>query len=61
MKSITIDIDNTGKINIEGKNFTGKECDAKMKAFEQELGSVKARTNKPEYHATVAATQKVGG
>lgn len=61
IKTIEIQIDKDGKITIEGKGFTGRECDKKMEEFEKQLGSVKARTNKPEYSATVATTQKVGG
>lgn len=61
MKTITIDVTPEGKIQIEGKGFTGKECDQKMKAFEDGLGSVKDKKLKPEYHRTVTTTQKVGG
>lgn len=59
--SIIIDVTPDGKIQMEGKEFTGKACDEKMRIFEEQLGTVKARTNKPEYFRTVAATQKVGG
>lgn len=59
---IIIDITPDGKIDMKGSGFKGKSCDEKMKAFEQGLGEVKARTNLPEYHqpATNTAQQKVG-
>lgn len=61
MKLILIEIDTTGAVKIEGKNFVGRECDEKMKAFEEALGTVTDRKNSPEYHQTVTTTQKVGG
>lgn len=62
MKSIEIKVDTDGKILIEGVGFTGKECDAKMAAFEKELGSVTARRNSPEYLQPAKANnqQKAG-
>lgn len=59
IKSITIDVAPDGTINIEGKNFEGKQCDEKMKAFEDGLGAVKARKDLPEYHRAVTTTQKL--
>lgn len=61
-KQITIIVDPEGKVKLEGQGFQGKECDAKMAAFEKELGSVTARRNSPEYHQPVsnAAKQKAG-
>ena len=59
MKSITIDIDPDGNSKMEGGGFKGKECDAKMKAFEDGLGEVKARQCKIEYHQPADTAQKV--
>lgn len=60
MKTITIEIDTAGNIKREGFGFKGKECDEKMKAFD-ELGKVTEKKLKPEYHQTVTTQQKVGG
>jgi len=59
-KTITLLIDPTGKVTIEGAGFVGKECDAKMKAFEDAIGKVETRTDLPEYHQQAAVIQKVG-
>jgi len=34
---------------MEGKGFQGKSCDEAMAVFEQTLGVVTNRQNKPEY------------
>lgn len=62
MKHIQITVDTEGKVQVEGVGFTGTSCDAKMKAFEDGLGSVKKRVNKPEYlqSATATVKQKAG-
>ena len=38
-----------GQIKMEGKGFQGKSCDETMAVFEQALGVVTDRQNKPEY------------
>jgi len=38
-----------GQIKMEGKGFQGKSCDEAMVVFEQALGVVTDRKNKPEY------------
>ena len=38
-----------GQIKMEGKGFQGKSCDEAMAVFEQALGVVMDRKNKPEY------------
>ena len=38
-----------GQIKMEGKGFQGKSCDEAMAVFEQTLGVVTNRQNKPEY------------
>lgn len=62
MKTIVITFDTDGNSKTEGIGFKGRDCDEKMKAFEDGLGEVKKRVNKPEFHQTVstANTQKVG-
>lgn len=61
MKLITITVDPTGKVTLEGKGFVGRECDKKMEEFEKQLGAVTDRKNSPEYSKTVTTQQKVGG
>lgn len=61
-KQITITVDPEGKVKLEGVGFQGKECNAKMAAFEREMGSVTKRVNSPTYHQPVSnvAKQKQG-
>lgn len=49
MAEIIIDFDLDGEVKLEGKGFQGKSCDEAMGAFEQALGVVRDRKNKPEY------------
>jgi len=49
MQEIVIDFEADGEVHLEGKGFQGKTCDAAMGHFEQALGVVKERKNKPEY------------
>jgi hypothetical protein len=49
MPEIIIDFAPDGEVHMEGKGFQGKTCDAAMGQFEQALGVVKDRKNKPEY------------
>jgi len=49
MQEIIIDFDESGKVRMEGKGFQGKSCDEAMGVFEQALGVVSKRKNKPEY------------
>lgn len=58
-KSIVIDIAKDGTILMEGKNFEGMECDHAMAAFEQGLGVVTDRTNKPEYRSGEGESERV--
>lgn len=53
-KEIVITIHDDGSITIEGKNFSGAECEKATAAFERELGEVKKKTRKPEYFAKAA-------
>ena len=62
MTEIIIDFDMNGEVHLEGRGFQGKTCDAAMGQFEQALGVVTDRKNKPEYfragvkdHGTVKA------
>jgi hypothetical protein len=52
MSEIIIDFEVNGEVHLEGKGFQGKTCDAAMGQFEQALGVVKERKNKPEYFRT---------
>jgi hypothetical protein len=49
MSEIIIDFDLNGEVHLEGKGFQGKTCDAAMGHFEQALGVLTDRKNKPEY------------
>ena len=49
MSEIIIDFLPDGQVSLEGKGFQGKNCDSAMGAFEQALGVVTDRKNKPEY------------
>ncbi len=62
MPEIIIDFAPDGEVHMEGNGFQGKTCDAAMRQFEQALGAVTDRKNKPEYfragvkdHGTVKA------
>ena len=49
MAEIIIDFALDGEVHMEGKGFQGKSCDEAMGQFEQALGVVTDRKNKPEY------------
>jgi hypothetical protein len=49
MAEIIIDFRPDGQVSLEGKGFQGKSCDEAMGAFEQALGVVQERKNRPEY------------
>jgi len=62
MPEIVIDFDLNGEVHMEGKGYQGKACDTAMGHFEQSLGVVRDRKNKPDYfragvkdHGTVKA------
>lgn len=57
-REIKIDIGPYGEIGIEAVGFTGPDCEKFTKAFEQALGTVKARRRKPEFNRTAVNTQK---
>lgn len=49
-EEIIIDIEPNGDVHIEGKNFTGPECEKVTAAIEEALGSVTSKRHKPEFH-----------
>jgi hypothetical protein len=49
VQEIIINFDESGEVRMEGKGFQGKSCDEAMGVFEQALGVVTNRKNKPEY------------
>ncbi len=49
MAEIIIDFLPDGEVKMEGQGFQGKSCDEAMAAFEQALGVLTERNNKPEY------------
>ena len=46
---IILDFASDGEVHMEGKGFQGKSCDKAMAVFEQALGVLTERQNKPEY------------
>ena len=59
MPKISIIIDeSTGEITVDGEGFEGTACDAVMKAFEDALGKVKRRHDKPAYRREGRRTQE---
>jgi len=50
---IVATIGKDGKVVLEGKNFAGKACDKAMADFEEALGKVEDRKEKPEYNQIV--------
>jgi hypothetical protein len=60
MREIVIDFLPDGQVSMEGKGFQGKSCDEAMGFFEEALGVVSNRKNKPEYfRAEVKGDAKV--
>lgn len=60
MAQIIVHLLDDGTTKIEGQGFIGKECDQKMKPFEEALGlGDEGRTNSPEYYAYVDNKTKV--
>ena len=49
MKQIIIDIKPDGSVKIEAVGFQGQSCLEATKPFEEALGKVEAREEKPEY------------
>lgn len=47
---IKVTIDKKGKVEMEGINFAGKDCDKAMQVLVDALGVETDRTNKPEYY-----------
>ena len=59
MKMIILSVTPTAEIEVKGSGFKGKECDKAMEPITRALGSVKQRTNLPEYHQSVQEKQRV--
>lgn len=57
---VTVD-DSTGEFAVDLSGFSGKGCDALIKAF-GEIGAITSETHKPEYNenVTVNRTAKIG-
>lgn len=60
MKQIIITADIDGSVEVKGAGFVGKECDEKLKAFTDALGTVSSSRKLPEYYQQANKTQKVG-
>ncbi len=50
MKEIEILILPDGSVKMEGKGFSGPECQEAMKALKEALGTVVSEENKPEFY-----------
>ena len=49
-KQIIIDINENGECSINGEGFSGPECEKFMREIQNEIGSIKASSRKPEYN-----------
>lgn len=47
-RTIVIEIDENGKVDMEGHNFKGTECEKFMKEYEKAIGEKKAQKKKYE-------------
>lgn len=59
-EEIIIDIAENGDVRIEGKNFTGPECEKVTAAIEEALGTVTSKRHKPEFHRQPEVKRKAG-
>ena len=61
--TIQIDCAADGPVTIEGKDFTGADCEKATRFLEEGLGTVAARHKKPEFYARNATRnqQQIGG
>lgn len=61
--TIQIDCAPDGSVTIEGKDFTGADCEKATRFLEEGLGTVAARHKKPEFYARNATRnqQQIGG
>lgn len=60
MKTIIVTIEN-GNPRVETKGFVGAECLKATAELERALGVVTKDQRTPEFHARVAATERVRG
>ena len=61
MRSIVVNVSDTGEIKIEAIGFKGNACEKATKAIEQALGTTKGpRAKKPEYYQQNSNQQKAG-
>lgn len=60
MPEFLIDIDVDGSVRVEGKDFTGKECEALSAELEKALGDVTKKKFKPEFFRQAQVTRKAG-
>lgn len=61
--TIQIDCAPDGSVTIEGKDFTGADCEKATRFLEEGLGTVATRHKKPEFYARNATRnqQQIGG
>ncbi len=61
-RTIEITVQSTGEILIDAVAFKGADCEQATRFLEEALGTVAARTKKPEYHqrSRVRAQQRLG-
>jgi len=57
MKTISVDISETGEVKIEATGFKGKGCKEATAAIEKAIGVVKATQTKPEFSQAISITQ----
>lgn len=51
MKTIIVDISETGEVSIEAVGFKGKACETATASLEKALGVTTGSKRKPEYRA----------
>jgi len=60
-KSIEVIVGTGGEIRIGAVGFKGIGCEKATEFLETALGTVSAKTRKPEYYAGVRYRQHIGG
>ena len=60
MKSIVVNVSDTGEVKIEAIGFKGASCEKATAAIEKALGVVKSKTKKPDFYQDNQQQAKVG-
>lgn len=60
MKTIIVNVDSEGQVEIEAVGYKGQSCSKATAALEKALGLAKTSKKKPEYYQTETTTQRIG-